>query len=124
MVPLLGYRRHQQSLYSKTAPLDDHDGSLIEIIAHPGNVREEKGSLLVRLDYLNARGGQRLVASALIEVEVPPGAAPQRTGRWSRRPPPQPVLGKARDVDLIQRRDDKIGVRGRQELGVVGSGHT
>ena len=42
----------------------------------------------------------------------------------SRRPPPQLVLAQARDVDLVQRRDDEIGVRGRQELLVVGSGQT
>ncbi len=39
------------------------------------------------------------------------------------RLPPQLVLAQARDVDFIQRRDDKIGVCGRQELLVVGSGY-
>ena len=42
---------------------------------------------------------------------------------WSQRSPPQLVLAQARDVDLIQRRDDKIGVRGCQERLVIGSGH-
>jgi hypothetical protein len=49
MVPLFGYRRpHRQPPHSKPAPLDDHDGSLFEILAHPGNIRQENGGLLVR----------------------------------------------------------------------------
>jgi hypothetical protein len=49
MVPLFGYRRqHRQPPHSKPASLDDHDGSLFEILAHPGNIRQENVGLLVR----------------------------------------------------------------------------
>jgi hypothetical protein len=50
---------------------------------------------------------------------------PARRGALSlNRPPPQLVFAQARDVHVIQRRDDEIGVRGRQEVLVAGSGHT